>query len=119
MKFLLDVCLSSAALVQLLKDAGHEPISAFALNPSADDAELLETARIQEMVLVTEDRDFGELVVVHEIPHGPIIRLVRMSVRQYCRAMQEVLSAHADELQGSVLLTVSRGGIRIRRETHD
>ena len=43
----------------------------------ATDEELLALARGQQRILITEDKDFGELVFVRRLPHPCIVRLVR------------------------------------------
>jgi predicted nuclease of predicted toxin-antitoxin system len=64
---------------------------------------------------VTEDKDFGELVFVRRLPHGPIVRLVELTVDEQVNGMAELLEHHAAELTGPVIVTVTRGRIRIRR----
>jgi len=115
MKFLLDVCVSSRSLHSFLVGLGHDRVSALAIDPKASDERLLAIALQEERVLVTEDRDFGALVFVRRLPHGPIVRLVELSVDEQVQGMAEVLEHHAVELTGGVVVTVTRGRIRIRR----
>jgi hypothetical protein len=65
--------------------------------------------------LITEDKDFGELVFVRRLPHGPIIRLVELAVDEQVQALGEFLDRRAGELQGRVLVTISRTRVRVRR----
>ena len=115
MKFLLDVCVSSRTLQTFLVGEGHDVLSALAIDPRASDERLLALALQAERVLITEDKDFGELVFVRRLPHGPIVRLVQLTVEEQARAMAELLDHRAAELTGQVILTVTRGRIRIRR----
>ena len=114
MKFLLDVCVSSRSLAAFLAGRGHDVLSAVSINPKSSDAELLEFALHDDRALVTEDKDFGELVFVRRLPHGPIVRVVEMTVDEQIAAMDELLNQHAAELAGSVIVTLTRGRIRIR-----
>jgi len=66
-------------------------------------------------VLITEDKDFGELVFVQTRPHGPLVRVVELSVDEQVRAVGELLDQHLHELTGRVIVTVTRGRVRIRR----
>jgi hypothetical protein len=50
--------------------------------------------------------------------HGPVVRLVEMSVDQQANAMNELLGQYSHELTGQVIVTVTRGRIRIRRQTN-
>jgi predicted nuclease of predicted toxin-antitoxin system len=116
-KFLLDVCVSSRSLQEYLAGDGHDVASALSVDPKASDERLIEIALREDCLLVTEDKDFGELIFVHRLPHGPIVRLVELTVDEQVAAMAELLARHGTELTGSVLVTVARGRIRIRRPT--
>ena len=74
MKFLLDVCVSSRSLQAFLVAQGHDALSAIAIDPKASDERLMAMAHQDERVFVTEDKDFGELIFVRRLPHGPIVR---------------------------------------------
>ena len=65
MKFLLDVCVSSRSLTAFLVAQEHDVVSALAIDPSASDEHLLALALQEDRVLLTEDKDFGEIVFVH------------------------------------------------------
>jgi hypothetical protein len=58
---------------------------------------------------------FNEIPFVHKLPHGPIVRLVELTVEEQVGGMAELLEHHAGELTGPVIVTVTRGRIRIRR----
>lgn len=62
MRFLLDVCSSSRSLRKLLADLGHDVLSAGDINLQATDEALLDLALQEGRALVTEDKDFGELL---------------------------------------------------------
>ena len=115
MKFLLDVCVSSRSLTTFLVDLGHDVLSALAVDPKASDERLMDLALQQGRVLITEDKDFGELVFVHRLPHGPIVRLMGLTVDEQVDGMEELLANHLPELSGAVIVTLTRGRIRIRR----
>lgn len=115
MKFLLDVCVSSHSLARFLSDQGHDVLSALAVDPKASDERLMDLALEQGRVLVTEDKDFGELVFIHRLPHGPIIRLMDLTVDEQVDGMEELLATHVREISGPVIVTVTHGRIRIRR----
>jgi hypothetical protein len=52
---------------------------------------------------LTADKDFGELVFVRRLPHGPIVRLVELTVDQQLDGMAELLQQHAADLTGPVI----------------
>lgn len=115
MKFLLDMCAASRGLESFLVDSGHDVLSAVTIDPRAADETLLALAHTQGRVLVTVDKDFGELIFVHRLPHGTIVRFVEMSVDDQVAAMQELLEKFAQDLASATLITVTPGRIRVRR----
>jgi len=115
MRFLLDVCASSRSLRKLLADLGHDVRLAGDVDPrSADDA-LLDLALRDGRILVTEDKDFGELVFVNRLPHRSIIRFVEMRVEDQVAAMRELLDQYRSEMESGAMIVVTRGRIRVRQ----
>ena len=117
MNFLLDVCASSRALQALLIDLGHDVISALERHSRASDEALLMLAIQENRVLITEDKDFGELVFVRRLPHPCIIRFVDMQIEEKVAAMRELLEHHTDAMREGALVVVTQKRIRIRLET--
>ena len=115
MKFLLDVCVSSRARTAFLVAQGHDVISALSIDPRASDERLLEFALSEDRALITEDKDFGELMFVQGRLHGPVVRVVELTVDEQVRAIGELLEEHSLELTGQVIVTIARGRIRVRR----
>src|SRR5579859_6681058 len=63
MQLLLDACVWSGA-VEELRAAGHDVIYAADWSPDPGDEEILRRAHEQSRVLITLDRDFGELAAI-------------------------------------------------------
>jgi predicted nuclease of predicted toxin-antitoxin system len=118
-KLLLDVCVSSRSLTESLVAAGHDVISALAIDPQATDDLLLQHALRNDLVLVTEDKDFGELVFVQDHAHGSIVRLVELTVAEQVKGLDELLAQYANELSGRTIVTITRGRIRIRHRGNE
>lgn len=70
-------------VVLALREAGHDVLSIAEVAPGATDQQVLERALNEKRVLITEDRDFGELVYARGLSSAGII-LVRFpsSVRR-------------------------------------
>jgi predicted nuclease of predicted toxin-antitoxin system len=66
----------SPVIVQALRDAGHDAESVTVTMPSAPDEDVLRHAIAERRMLVTEDKDFGELAFKHGLHPTAIIRLV-------------------------------------------
>ena len=114
MKFLLDVCAASRPLLTTLAKLGHDVLSAHERFPHASDEALLALAREEERVLITEDKDFGELVFVRGMPHPGIVRLVEMTPMERADAMQSLIERHADAMHDGAIVVVTRKRVRIR-----
>ncbi len=76
-KFLIDEC-TGKRLSAMLKNAGHDVIFVGDWKPSASDDEVLQKANEDERILITDDKDFGELVFRLDNPSRGII-LIRTS----------------------------------------
>ena len=114
MRFLLDACAASHSLREFLHGRGHDVVSALDVDPRAADEALLALAVEEQRILVTADKDFGELVFVRRRPHPCIVRFVDMRVAERVTAMRELLDHHERHLSDSTLLVVSCGRLRIR-----
>lgn len=114
MKFLLDVCCSSHSLRRLLAECGHDVRLVSETDPRASDEAVLAMAHEAGSIVITEDKDFGELIAVQRRPHSGIIRFLELSVSEQVAAMQEILNHYGNELESGAVMVVTRGRIRIR-----
>jgi predicted nuclease of predicted toxin-antitoxin system len=78
------------------------------------DEEILAKAHDEGRVLVTLDKDFGELAVVRRIPHSGIVRLVNFPARQQGRVALQIIAHYAEELRSGAIITVDSRRIRVR-----
>ena len=117
MKFLLDLCAASRTLHKSLIDLGHDVLSARDGYSRATDETLLALAYEERRVLVTEDKDFGELVFLRRLPHPCIVRLVEMQVTEKVDAMRDLIERHGDAMREGAIIVVTRTRVRIRSAT--
>ncbi len=75
---------------------------------------LLALAREENRVLITEDKDFGELVFLRGLPHPGIVRLVEMTPAERADAMRTLIEHHADALRNGAIVVVTENRVRIR-----
>ena len=113
MKVLLDTCISGAVAV-VLRAAGHDVLWSGDWQRDPGDAEILARAAADERVVVTLDKDFGELVVVRGQRHCGIARLVGTSIARQAQAVEDVLSRYGAELSKGALVTVEPARVRVR-----
>ena len=74
MKLLADEC-CDASLVQALRDDGHDVLYAADSLRGLPDTEVLGRAHAEQRLLLTEDKDFGELVCRLRLPAYGIVLL--------------------------------------------
>ena len=98
----------------MLETAGHEVewVGDWATDPGDD--EILAHAEQRGQVVVTLDKDFGELAVVYGSAHAGILRLDDFQSSQQASACLRVIETHAAELVPGAIVTVEPGRIRIR-----
>ncbi|HOX45467.1 MAG TPA: DUF5615 family PIN-like protein [Myxococcota bacterium] len=114
MKVLLDSCVWGGT-AKALRLAGHDVVWAGDWPKDPGDDEILRWAHRRGRVLVTLDKDFGELAVVHRQAHAGILRLVGFAARQQAIMCLHVLERCAVDLATGALVTAdSTGRLRIR-----
>lgn len=113
MKLLLDTCLSPHTRDALL-DAGHDVVwvGDWPADPGGD--EILDAAHRESRILITLDKDFGELVVAFGCLHSGIIRLVDIPVRKQSALCTRALAIYGNDLLKGALVTVEPGRVRVR-----
>ncbi len=113
MKLLLDGCVWGGAAPEL-RAAGHEVEWAGSWERDPGDDEILRRAHAEGCVLVTLDKDFGEIAVVRRTAHSGIVRLVDFRAREQSRACLAVIERCGPELAKGAIVTATPGRIRIR-----
>jgi predicted nuclease of predicted toxin-antitoxin system len=97
-----------------LQAAGHDVIWSGDWPTDPGDIEILAFASQEKRILITLDKDFGTLAVLHGHAHASIIRLVNMSLRDQAAVCLHVLLAHADNLIAGAIITAEQDRLRIR-----
>jgi len=97
-----------------LVEGGHDVICAGEWSEDPGDSEILKRAHSEQRVLITLDKDFGELAIVQRFLHCGIVRLVGLSSREQGPACVSVLERYRVELAAGAIITVERGRVRVR-----
>ncbi len=113
MRVLLDTCVWGGAR-QELEAAGFDVLWTGDLATDPGDESILAQAYLEGRILVTLDKDFGELAIRLGHPHCGILRLVNIPAKQQASIGQQVLTQYQDELMRGAILTVEAGRVRIR-----
>lgn len=114
MKVLLDACIAGKAR-DALRAAGHDVVWAGDWSEDPGDEAILARAHGEGRVLITLDKDFGELAVLEGLPHCGIVRLVNLRSAQQGPASVEILRRYAEDLKAAAIITAESGRVRIRR----
>ena len=114
MRFLIDVSAASRAFQDALISCGHDVLSAVDIDPALDDQTLLATANAERRIMLTEDKDFGELIFARGLPHRGVIRFSDMNDEGKIAAMNELINEHsAILLTGNAIVVATPNGLRI------
>src|SRR5438094_9598701 len=110
-RFLADECCDFAA-VRALRTEGFDVLSVAEASAGADDERVIAMALQERRILLTEDKDFGQLVfAAGRKSLGVVLLRFPASARSAVGArMLELVRKHADRLTGSVVgLQAERG----------
>ena len=113
MKIILDTCVWGGVRKVLIL-AGHNVIWTGDWDQDPGDMEILSHAYEEERILITLDKDFGELAIVHGYPHYGILRLVNLSTVQQASVSKKILDKYGEELISGAIITVDANRVRIR-----
>lgn len=115
MRFVVDEC-TGPAVASWLRGSGHDVVSIYDDAPRMLDEDILPLAVREDRIIVTNDKDFGDLVFAKGIAHRGVIllRLTNERAPSKIAAIARVLEAHEDRMAGSFVV-VTETGIHIAR----
>ena len=114
MKFTVDES-TGKAVAEYLRAAGYDVLFVAEQMPEADDPPILARTSSEERILITNDKDFGELVYrIGQVHCGVLLlRLHDESPANRVRVVKAVLEHYADRLADHFVVATD-GGVRIR-----
>ena|SRR5688572_28116778 len=114
MRFLVDESAGSA-IAALLRTLGHDVLAVAEVMQQADDGAILARAVQESRIVVTNDKDFGELIFRSGQAHAGVVllRLRDETSANRVRVMQAVLSQVTNILPNQFVVATERH-IRIR-----
>ena len=115
MKLLADEGIDKS-IVDALRNAGFDVVYILETNPGTNDEFILSLANTEKRIVITQDKDFGELVFRLKQAHYGVV-LIRL--HGYTPALKaeittSVLLAHKNELTGAFTV-IQPNAIRIRK----
>lgn len=114
LKFVLDVGVGNKTL-QILRNNGYDVVSILEIEPSMDDSEILLIAENEGRMVVTMDKDFGELVYKSGQKHNGvlILRLEDATGDEKAAIMEKILLSFAVQIEGKFCV-FQNGRLRVR-----
>lgn len=110
MRFLVDDR-TGPSVARWLRSKGHEVFSVYEQDRGAKDEAILQRACVENWILITNDKDFGEKVYRERHPHNGVIFLRLDDERSGNKigTLEKLLKNHADQIAGQfVVVTESR-----------
>lgn len=115
MNFLADESIDQP-IIEALRQDGHSIWAVAENSPSLPDDEVLELANLRVMLLITGDKNFGELIFrLKRIAHGVVlVRLLGLSAKQKATIVVEAIRNHGADMEGGFTV-IEPNQVRIRR----
>jgi predicted nuclease of predicted toxin-antitoxin system len=113
MRFLIDECVGPS-IAGWLRQLGHDVLSIYEEARGSDDDAILETAFADNRILITDDKDFGEMVFREGKLHRGVI-LLRLGDECYSskiKVLERLLEQYSDQLPGNFAV-VTEAAVRI------
>ena len=114
MRILIDVGVGKA-VEEWLRKQGYDVLAVRDLDPRLPDSVILHRAVIEQRLVITMDKDFGELVYQSGQPHAGVLllRLEEADSRKKVSIVKKIFTRYVQQLVGSFSV-YQRGRLRIR-----
>jgi len=115
LKFLVDAGVSRR-VEKWLFDHGYDTKNVRDIDPRMSDKEILKIAVSERRMVITMDKDFGELVYNSGLLHGGVLllRLEEAKADEKVKVIREILEKYADNLLNKFCV-FKDGKLRIRK----
>ena len=109
MRFLVDEC-TGPAVARWLREQTHEVFSVFDEARGTADHDILEKARSENWILITNDKDFGEKVFRERQPHRGVVflRLQDERAASKIQAIESLLDGYAAQLPDAFVVVTEK-----------
>jgi len=108
-RFLVDES-TGPYVAQWLRQEGHDVFSVYDDARGVDDGTIIEKALIEQRILITNDKGFGEKVYRQRRSHSGVVllRLEDERPRAKIATLRRLLSRHSDRLPGSYVVATEK-----------
>ncbi len=114
LRFLADESMEYSLILHLRKQ-GYDTTSISEESASARDEDILAKAYLEDRVILTNDKDYGDLVFLNNLPHKGVVlfRLKSEKVQDKIKACDALFRDYMDKLKGNFTV-VEEGRVRVR-----
>ncbi len=115
MRFVVDECTGSAVAVWLVEQE-HDVYAVSLSSPGWKDTDVLAKAVAERRIVITNDRDFGELIFKNRLPHEGVIylRLSDETSQNKIAVLRRLLAAENIIINHDTFFTVTEDSVRVR-----
>lgn len=94
-----------------LRDQGHEVFSVYEEARGMKDDEIMRKAFVEDRILITNDKDFGEMVYRERRPHKGVmlLRLQDERAANKIDTIRQFLEYHSDQLVNQFVVVTENG----------
>lgn len=113
MRFVVDEC-TGPGVAKWLREQGYDVISIFDEGPGTPDDSVLDRAFEDSRILITNDKDFGEMIFRERRSHHGVVflRLADERSQNKISVLSELLENYSDRLSEN-FVTVTETKVRI------
>jgi predicted nuclease of predicted toxin-antitoxin system len=115
MRFLVDEC-TGPAVAHWLREQKHEVFSVYEEARGMDDDDVVQKAFVENWILITNDKDFGEKIYRERRPHKGIVllRLRNERAANKISSLWRLLESYANQLANRFVV-VTESQVRFAR----
>ena len=108
MRFVVDEC-TGPAVARWLREQQHDVFSVYEEARGMEDEDVLQKAVTENRIVITNDKDFGEMIFREGKPHKGVIllRLEDERAISKIRVVERLLTQHADQLVDNFVVATS------------
>lgn len=109
MKFLVDECVGPT-VAKWLKQNNYDALSVYDDLPGIDDEAVLRKAVTENRILITSDKDFGEMIFKNKMPHCGILllRLIDEKPTNKIRILENILENYHQDLSDNFVVATEK-----------
>jgi len=95
-------------LAKKLKEIGIDAVSVIEIMKGAEDIEVMERAKRENRIIITNDKDFGWLALTHKPPGIILLRLKKETLENKTRLTTYILQKYQSSLYGKMIIATEK-----------